>query len=283
MRAAQEEVSSFYKNFSQEFPKVENLKIVSNPINGHVVPFLVNDGNTRAQFTIRGRLKHHPHLSMYGNYSEAVSEDGRQETEIPLKNELRHSSLKFGVSADDIPADAIETIEAALKRVNQLLEAQNADGFSYRPFKSKFALLQFQNPVIFPNWKGPLMLKVLGRENVAYDPVIHDSKGLFMLGGIPNTESGIYPDLRPRCMEKVDRNVVKNIPIESLQVGDLVEVNFQIVTYKVQKGFGAYLYAEEVVLLAKSQFMQKLAPLITTEMQVSPMKRSRWVVEEENK
>ncbi len=107
-------MSSLYKNFCQEFPKIENLKIVSNPINEHVVPFLVKDGNTRAQFTIRGRLKHHPHLSMYGNYSDATTEGCRQETEIPLKNELRHSSLKFGVSADDIPADAIETIEAAM-------------------------------------------------------------------------------------------------------------------------------------------------------------------------
>ena len=40
--------------------------------------------------------------------------------------------------------------------------------------------------------------------------------------------------LRPCCMKQIDGNVLKNIPIESLQVGDLVEVNFQIVTYKVQ-------------------------------------------------
>ena len=58
---------------------------------------------------------------------------------------------------------------------------------------------------------------------------------MFQLGGIlntvPNTEYGMYPDLRPCCMKQIDGNVLKNIPIESLQVGDLVEVNFQIVTY----------------------------------------------------
>jgi hypothetical protein len=71
-------------------------------------------------------------------------------------------------------------------------------------------------------------------ENALYEPTINDPKSKLQLGGIPNTEYGIYPDLRPCCMKQIDGNVLKNIPIESLQVGDLVEVNFQIVTYKVQ-------------------------------------------------
>ena len=85
--------------------------------------------------------------------------------------------------------------------------------------------------------------------------------------------------LRPDAFEQVGNQNVKKIALESLMAGDFVEVTFQIVTYRVSKGFGAYLFADEIVLLARNSMLEPLKPIITNALQVSPMKKRRWVVE----